>query len=313
MGGDLKICSLLPSSTEILYALGLDNEVVAVTHECDYPPQAMSKPQVTESLIDHQRLTSLEIDHNVSSNIGRHGSIYHLKEALLEELKPNLIITQELCDVCAVSYKDVQRAARVLDGKTRIVSLEPTTLDEVLDTILLVGELTGRQETAGKKVRELRERLARVRALVRGAPRPRVYAMEWLNPPFSAGHWVPEMVEIAGGQEVLGKAGLKSERIVPEQILEARPEFVVLMPCGFSLQRTVEEYRRNRFFEGWEQLPAVRNGQVVAVDGSSYFNRSGPRLVDGVEMLAAILHPDRCGDLLNRGKNVAYQHLEKLS
>lgn len=313
MGGDLKICSLLPSSTEILYALGLDDQVVAVTHECDYPPQAMSKPRVTESLIDHQRLTSIEIDHHVSSNIGRHGSIYRLKEDLLDQLKPDLIITQELCDVCAVSYKDVQRAARVLDGRTRVVSLEPNTLDEVLDTILLVGELTGRKETAEAKVRELRERLARVRGLVRGASRPRVYAMEWLNPPFSGGHWVPEMVEIAGGQEVLGKAGLKSERIAPERILEAQPEIVVLMPCGFSLERTVQEYRRNDFFKGWEELPAVRKGQVYAVDGSSYFNRSGPRLVDGVEMLAAIFHPDRCGDFLNRGKNVAYQHIEKFS
>jgi iron complex transport system substrate-binding protein len=312
MGGDLKICSLLPSSTEILYALGLDDQVVGVTHECDYPPQAMSKPQVTESLIDHQRLTSIEIDHHVSSNIGRHGSIYRLKEDLLDQLKPDLIITQELCDVCAVSYKDVQRAARVLDGRTRVVSLEPNTLDEVLDTILLVGELTGRQETAEAKVQELRERFARVRGLVRGASRPRVYAMEWLNPPFSGGHWVPEMVEIAGGQEVLGKAGLKSERIAPERILEAQPEIVVLMPCGFSLERTVQEYYRNDFFEGWEELPAVRNGQVYAVDGSSYFNRSGPRLVDGVEMLAAIFHPGRCGDLLNRGTNVAYQHIEKL-
>lgn len=312
MGGDLRICSLLPSSTEILYALGLGDEVVAVTHECDYPPEAASKPQATTSVIDDRRLTSKEIDHHVSSNIGRHGSIYHLKQDLLEELRPNLIITQELCDVCAVSYKEVQRATRVLDGEARVVSLEPNTLDEVLDTILLVGELTNRQEIAADKVQQLRERLARVRALARGASRPRVYAMEWLNPPFSGGHWVPEMVEIAGGQEVLGKAGLKSERIAAERILEAQPEIIVLMPCGFSLQRTIQEYRRENFFEGWEELPAVRNGEVYAVDGSSYFNRSGPRLIDGVEILAAIFHPDRCGNLLNRGADVSYQRIEKL-
>jgi iron complex transport system substrate-binding protein len=312
MGGDLKICSLLPSSTEILYSLGLHDAVVAVTHECDYPPEAMSKPQVTESLLDHQRLTSSEIDHHISTNIGRHGSIYHLKEDLLEQLKPDLIITQELCDVCAVSYKDVQRAARVLDGTTRVVSLEPNTLDEVLDTILLVGELTNRREAALKNTEELRERLARVRRLVAGARRPRVYAMEWLSPPFSGGHWVPEMVEIAGGEEVLGKAGQKSERITPEQVVQAQPEVVVLMPCGFSLQRTVQEYHRSEPFDGWKELPAVRNRQVYAVDGSSYFNRSGPRLVDGVEILAAIFHPDRCGNLLNRGADVAYQHIEEL-
>ena len=305
MGGDLRICSLLPSSTEILYALGLDDEVVAVTHECDFPPKASAKPRVTESLLDHQRLTSTEIDHLVSSNIGRHGSIYRLRDDLLAELKPNLIITQELCDVCAVSYKEVERAARVLEGETRVVSLEPTTLDEVLDTILLVGELTGRSGSATDKVRELRDRLQRVRELVRGTSKPRVYSMEWLNPPFSGGHWVPEMVEIAGGQEVLGKAGCKSERIAPEQIIQAQPEIIVLMPCGFSLERTIEEYHRNEFFAGWKELPAVVNGQVYAVDGSSYFNRSGPRLIDGVEILASIFHP-------NRGTNVADQYFKRL-
>jgi iron complex transport system substrate-binding protein len=312
MGGDLRICSLLPSSTEILYALDLSDEVVAITHECDYPPEAMSKIRITESVIDHQHLTSSEIDHHVSSNIGRHGSIYQLKQDLLQELQPNLIVTQELCEVCAVSYKDVQSAARLLEGQTRVVSLEPKTLDEVLDTILLVGRLTDRQEIAADKVQRLQERLASVRDLIRGVSRPRVYAMEWLNPPFSAGHWVPEMVEIAGGEEVLGKAGLKSKRIAPELILEAQPEVIVLMPCGFSLQRTVEEYRREKLFEEWEELPAVRSGEVYAVDGSSYFNRSGPRLIDGVEILAAIFHPDRCRNLLNRGADVPYQRVEKL-
>src|SRR3989442_15102892 len=164
----MKICSLLPSATEILYSLGLADEIVAVTHECDYPPEAMFKPKITESVIDHEHLTGSEIDHHVSSNIGRHGSIYRLKEDLLETLRPDLIVTQELCDVCAVSYKDVQRAARVFEGSTRIVSLEPNTLNEVLDTILLVGKLTGRQRTAEEKVRELRERLDRVRERVRG-------------------------------------------------------------------------------------------------------------------------------------------------
>ncbi len=308
MGGDgkhMKICSLLPSSTEILYALGLGDQVAAVTHECDFPQEAASKPRITESIIDHERLSSLEIDHHVSANIGRHGSIYRLREDLLEALKPDLIITQELCDVCAVSYKDVQHAARVLEGESRIVSLEPNTLDDVLDTILLVGELTGRQQAAEKKVHELRERLDRVRKQVAGSPRPRVYAMEWLDPPFSAGHWVPEMVEIAGGHEVLGKTGLKSARISPESIVEAKPEIVVLMPCGFSLDRTIDEYHRTKFFAGWEELPAVRNNKVYAVDGSSYFNRSGPRLIDGVEILAEIFH--------SRGADVPYRHIERLS
>ncbi len=280
----MRICSLLPSGTEILYSLGLGDQVVAVTHECDYPPETAAKPKITEDLIEQGRMTSIEIDHHVSSNIGRHGTIYRLKQDLLETLEPDLIVTQELCEVCAVSYKEVQHAARVLEGRTRIVSLEPTTLNEMLETILLVGELTGRKDAALEKVQELNARLQRVRERVRDRERPRVYAMEWLDPPFSAGHWVPEMVEIAGGHEVLGKAGSKSERITPERILEAQPEIIVLMPCGFSLERTVEEYRRTRFLPGW-------SGQLYAVDGSSYFNRSGPRLIDGVEILSEIFHP----------------------
>jgi len=291
----MRICSLLPSGTEILYSLGLGDQVVAVTHECDYPPETAAKPRITEDLIEQGRMTSIEIDHHVSSNIGRHGTIYRLKQDLLETLEPDLIVTQELCEVCAVSYKEVQHAARVLEGRTRIVSLEPTTLNEMLETILLVGELTGRKDAALEKVQELNARLQRVRERVRDRERPRVYAMEWLDPPFSAGHWVPEMVEIAGGHEVLGKAGSKSERITPERILEAQPEIIVLMPCGFSLERTVEEYRRTRFLPGW-------SGQLYAVDGSSYFNRSGPRLIDGVEILSEIFHPSVL-DGPERGEN----------
>ena len=291
----MRICSLLPSGTEILYSLGLGDQIVAVTHECDYPPETAAKPRITEDLMEQGRMTSVEIDHHVSSNIGRHGTIYRLKQDLLETLEPDLIVTQELCEVCAVSYKEVQHAARVLEGRTRIVSLEPTTLNEMLETILLVGELTGRKDAALEKVQELNARLQRVRERVRDRERPRVYAMEWLDPPFSAGHWVPEMVEIAGGHEVLGKAGSKSERITPERILEAQPEIIVLMPCGFSLERTVEEYRRTRFLPEW-------SGQLYAVDGSSYFNRSGPRLIDGVEILSEIFHPSLL-DGPERGEN----------
>jgi len=297
-----KICSLLPSATEILYALDLGDQVVAVTHECDYPPEAQSKPRITDNVIDHERLTSAEIDHHVAANIGRHGSIYTLKQDLLEALQPDLIVTQELCDVCAVSYKEVKHAARVLEGRTQIVSLEPNTLDEMFETILLVGELTNRRQAAEAKVRDLRARLDRVRNRVRGLKRPRVYAMEWLDPPFSGGHWVPEMVEIAGGYEVLGKAGVKSERITQQQVIDAAPEIIVLMPCGFSLQRTIEEYRRTPFLQEWKG-PAV-----YAVDGSSYFNRSGPRLVDGVEILAEIFHPTH-----DRGNDESSRNFKRLS
>jgi iron complex transport system substrate-binding protein len=297
----MKICSLLPSATEILFSLGLGDQIVAVTHECDYPPDAALKLRITENVIDHERLTSAQIDHHVASNIGRHGSIYSLKEDLLQTLQPDLIVTQELCDVCAVSYKDVQQAAKVLEGRTKLVSLEPTTLGEVLDNILLVGELTDRHDAAHENVRVLRNRLDRVNERVRGLKRPKVYAMEWLDPPFTAGHWVPEMVEIAGGREVLGKAAAKSERITPERVLEASPEIIVLMPCGFSLERTIEEYRRTTFLPGW-------SGEVYAVDGSSYFNRPGPRLVDGVEILAEIFHPN-----VYRGRDESNRNFKRLS
>jgi iron complex transport system substrate-binding protein len=293
VGGDLRICSLLPSATEILYAIGLGQRIVAVTHECDYPGDALSKPKITESVIDHERLSSAEIDHHVASNVGRHGSIYSLKEELLDTLQPDLIVTQELCDVCAVSYKDVQRAAKVLEAKTKIVSLEPNTLNDVLDTIAFIGEIADRQAAAREKVHELRARLDRVRERVHGRKRPRVYAMEWLDPPFSGGHWVPEMVEIAGGEELLGEPGEKSKRITVAEIRAANPEIIVLMPCGFSLERTVEEYRRVEFVPGWK-------GDVYAVDGSSYFNRPGPRLIDGVEILAEIFHPSGSRDESNR-------------
>jgi len=297
----MKICSLLPSATEILFSLGLGDQIVAVTHECDYPPDAASKPTITQNVIDHERLTSAQIDHHVASNIGRHGSIYNLKEDLLQELQPDLIITQELCDVCAVSYKQVQQAAKVLEGRTKLISLEPTTLGEVFDNISLVGELTDRQDAARETVRELRNRVGRVQERVRGLKRPKVYAMEWLDPPFTAGHWVPEMVEIAGGDEVLGKAAAKSERITPDRVLEASPEIIVLMPCGFSLERTIQEYKRTTFLPGW-------TGEVYAVDGSSYFNRPGPRLVDGVEILAEIFHPN-----VYRGRDEQNRNFKRLS
>jgi iron complex transport system substrate-binding protein len=297
----MKICSLLPSSTEILYALGLDEQIVGVTHECDFPPQAAEKPHVTESLIDHEQLTGMEIDHRVSQNVGHHGSIYRLNEKMLELLAPDLIVTQELCEVCAVSYSEVKHAARILQAETRIVSLEPNTIEEMLDTILLLGEITERRKRAEETVQKLKARLEVVRKKVEGASRPRVYSMEWLEPAYSGGHWVPEMVEIAGGQEMLGQHAKKSARILPDQVIAAQPEVIVLMPCGFSLERSIEEYRKTKMFQGWNDLPAIRNGKLFAVNGSAYFNRSGPRLIDGVEILAEILHPDRCAGMAPAG------------
>jgi len=290
----MKICSLLPSATEILFAIGLGDEVVAVTHECDYPPEAANKPHVTRSIIDHNSLTSLQIDHHVSKNVGRHGSIYRLNEELLQSLHPDLIVTQELCEVCAVSYSQVKAASRMLEGETRILSLEPNTIGEVFENMLLVGEITSRKAEAQERISALQSRLDVVRARTANVrSRPTLYAMEWLDPLYSSGHWIPEMVEIAGGTEALGRPRQKSERINPDRLIAAQPEVIILMPCGFSLERTIEEYRRTPMFDGWHELAAIRKGELYAVNGSAYFNRSGPRLVDGVEILASILHPDR--------------------
>ena len=297
----MRICSLLPSATEIAFALGLGEDVCAVTHECDFPHEAALKPRVTESFIDHERLTGAEIDHRVSDSAGRHGSIYRLRQDLLEQLRPDLILTQELCEVCAVSYRQVQRAAKLLDGETRIVSLEPATLNDVFDTVLMVGELTGSEPRAAQLVCDLRRRAEAVRSLVSGTTRPAVCTLEWLDPVFCAGHWVPEMVTIAGGRNLLGSEGASAERIGQERIADGESDVIVLMPCGFSLDRTIEEFHKTEWLPGWKSLPAVRSRQVYAVDGSSFFNRPGPRLVDGIEVLAEILHPDRVRGLAPAG------------
>jgi iron complex transport system substrate-binding protein len=219
--------------------------------------------------------------------------LYALDDARLRELRPDLILTQELCDVCAVSYTEVQRAVRLLDIGPRVVSLEPTTLDEVLGTIEQVGALTGRTAEAAELLRQLRVRLDAVRHRIGPERRrPRLWVSEWLDPPYSAGHWVPDQVATAGGQEVFDRRGVPSARVTPDQVVSAEPEAIVLAPCGLHLDAVEREWARTQPFPGWERLPAVRAHEVWAVDASSFFSRPGPRLVDGVEVLAQILHPD---------------------
>jgi iron complex transport system substrate-binding protein len=295
--GTMRIVSLLPSATEIVCALGLTDALVGVTHECDYPPEVKGKPVLTASRIHGQGLTSAEIEHAVSTRLGGHRSLYTLNEELLRDLKPDLVLTQELCDVCAVSYEEVKQAARLLNVGTPIVSLEPTTLDEVLGTIELVGELTGRQARASELTTALRARVAAVRDRITATTaRPRVWVSEWLEPPFSAGHWVAAQVEAAGGHEVFRRAGVPSTRIAPEEIVTAAPDVIVLAPCGFHIDDVEREARRVTPFPGWECLPGVQRGQVWTVDASSYYSRPGPRLVAGVELMARILHPELFGE-----------------
>lgn len=289
----MHICSLLPSATEIVYALGLGDQLVAVTHECDFPSEAARLPAITRSAMDHAGSTSREIHNHVQSSIHRGSSIYHLDEEMLRRLNPDLILTQELCEVCAVSYGEVRRAARLLDGPQRIISLEPSSLSGMLDTVTMLGEIAGVQARALQVTQMLKHRIDHVRAKARAVEkRPSVLALEWLDPPFIGGHWVPEMVRLAGGVDALGEEGHPSSPASWERISGYDPDIIVLMPCGFDLARTMREARQTSFPTAWRSLMAVRQGQVYAVDGSAYFARPGPRLVDGLEILSEILHPE---------------------
>lgn len=291
MSGE-RICSLLPSATEIVCALGLEDRLVAVTHECDYPPSAAAKPHITRSTIDPDGLTGREIDAAVRESLSQESTLYHLDAGLLERLQPDLVLTQELCEVCAVGPEEVRSVMRSLSTKPRMLSLEPRTLDDVLDTVLEVGYATGVPPRATEVTRALRGRLERVREAVSGAPTVPVLTLEWIDPLFVGGHWVPQMVEAAGGRDVLGRAGVPSRTATWEEVAEAAPEVIVVMPCGFGLERSRVELDATPLPAIWDTLPAVVSGRVFVVDGSSYFNRPGPRLVDGVEILAGILHPE---------------------
>ncbi len=297
MKKDLRIASLLPSSTEIICALGLEKNLVGITHECDFPASITNLPHLTASRISHETMTSREIDHAVRSNLDGHGSIYDLDEKLLQDLNPDIILTQELCDVCAVSYKTVQKAAKMYVADATVVSLEPNTIADIFDNIKTVGELTEKKDEAVKLVEELQNRLSKVREKTENLKkRPRVFMLEWLEPPFAPGHWTPEQVEIAGGNCLLGEAGKKSLTTTYEAIYESKPEILVLIPCGYYTRDIVRQLETIQFPSDWRELPAVKNNNVWAMDASAYFSRPAPRVVDGVEILAKIFHADIFGE-----------------
>jgi iron complex transport system substrate-binding protein len=289
----VRVASLLPSATEMVHFCGASDALVGVTHECDYPTGVEKLPRVTSSKIGGHDMTSAEIDAAIAEHLTDSGSIYDLDAKLLDELAPDLIITQGLCEVCAVSMDLVREAAAGLKNEPEVLSLNPTSLRGVLEDAVRIGEALGRGKETRAKVAALEKRLARVEEALAELPRPRIGCIEWLDPPFSAGHWVPEMVRIAGGEEILAKPGEPSARLAWEELFEAAPEVLVLMPCGFDVQRTVEEARRVLpKLPGWNELPAVGEGRVWAVDANSYFSRPAPRLVDGIEILARIMHPE---------------------
>ncbi len=289
---DLRIVSLLPSATEIVCALGLEDQLVGVTHECDYPASVLALPKVTRTLIPTDASSS-EIDALVRDRVGAQSALYSLDMAMLEQLAPDLIVTQALCDVCAVAEDEVRNAACLLPSGPRVVNLEPETLAEVLACIHDVGIATNHERNASEVVALLQERVDAVIArssLMR--ERPRVALLEWLDPPFSTGHWNPELVRLAGGEDGLGRPGEKSVTLRWEQVVAWRPEVVVISCCGFTADRAMQEVGVLRDVEGWDDLPAVRDGRVFVTDGSSYFSRPGPRLVDSLELLAHVIHPE---------------------
>jgi iron complex transport system substrate-binding protein len=283
----VRIVSLVPHATELLFELGVGGEVVAVTHECDFPPAARELPHVTRDALP-AGLSAAQIDQAVRERTLEGDSIYELDEEALRRLEPDLIVTQALCPVCAVSYADVARLADELPSHPRVIALDPHTLGEVQGDIRTIAEAIERRQRGIELVRETASRIDRVRLALRAASRVRTLALEWLAPPFVAGHWVPQLIELAGGEDVLGNPGEPSTREEWETLAATRPELVVVMPCGWDAQRGLREAQ-----EHLPELRALGAERIVAVDAGAYFSRPGPRLVDGLELLAHVLHPDR--------------------
>ena len=289
----MRICSFLPSGTEIVYALGMGDSLYAVSHECDYPAEALAKPKIVRSRFDADNLSSQEIDRLVTEMYQRGERIYEVDEGVLREAAPDLVLTQELCDVCAVSYEDVRHAASRLAYPPNVVSLDPASIGNMLEDIEMVGDLCGVPDAATAFIAELNERIDAVRSRASAAASaPRVACIEWLEPLIVAGHWIPQMVELAGGVDALAKPGEASRRINMEELAASEPDVLVLMPCGMTEVRAREEFEALDNLEEWRKLPAVANGRAYFVDSGSYFSRSGPRLVDGLEQMAYMAHPD---------------------
>ncbi len=282
----------------MLFALGLGSDVIAVTHECDYPPAALELPKITRDVLP-PGLSAAQIDAAVKERTMTGESIYELDTDQLRDLRPDLIVTQALCSVCAVSYDDVRAIAEELETQPQVVSLDPHTIGEVLGDARTLAAATDRRDAAATLVRDAAGRIDRVRLAVRGANRPRTVALEWLDPPFAAGHWIPQLIEYAGGEDALGFAGEHSEQRSWEEIAAVQPDIVIVMPCGYDAEIAHREAEMHR-----DELAALGAGEVVAVDAAAYFSRPGPRIVDGLELLAHIIHPERVTEAPGRALTV---------
>jgi iron complex transport system substrate-binding protein len=301
-----RIVSFLPSATEMIFGLGAGDRLVGVTHECDYPAEARAKPVVVRAALPLETMSSSEIDRAVSRQLASASSLYTVDEQLLRELAPDLIVTQELCQVCAPSGNEITQALQQLRNPPRVLTLTPHSLEDVLGNLREVGSAIGCLQMAETLIDQARERLTATRGQTADLEHPRVFCMEWTDPVYCSGHWVPEMTEIAGGVDRIGRRGSDSTRIPWHDVVAETPEVVVIMPCGFSLGQSIEKARELLDRNGWNELPAVRNGRVFAVDANSYFARPGPRLVDGVELLAHLFHPQQ---FIWRGGSGAFQPL----
>jgi iron complex transport system substrate-binding protein len=293
----MRIVSLLPSATEIVCALGLGDELVGVTHECDWPPEVVGKPVMTRSTFELGAMSGGRIHRLVRDAVHGGSSLYDLDEGALAAAEPDLILTQELCEVCAVSYRTVNNAVRAMGGDVQVVSLEPTSVEGIFNTISTVGAMTDAEDDAVALLEGLRSRLAGIEQQVlarrtNGQQPVRAVGLEWLDPPFASGHWVPDQIRRAGGWELLGRDGDRSVETTWDAVRDVDPEMLVLMPCGFHVGEAVREWAATPRPAFWHDLEAVRRGQVFVVDGSAYFSRPGPRVVDGISILAEIFDPD---------------------
>jgi len=301
-----RIVSLLPAATEIAAALGLIDQVVGVSHECDFPSEANKRPRVTNCPVHNAGLASGEVNEWVRRTLGENGTIYTIDEPLLRKLQPDVILTQKLCDVCAVGYGTVARLAQTLPGPPQVVNLEPTSLADIFDDIRRVADACNVHKRAENLIANLSARVENVReraAMI--SDRPRCFLMEWVDPPFCSGHWGPELVEIAGGHDSLGRKHQPSAQIEWQQVLDARPEIIVLALCGYDIERAHRDYEMLRRLPGFDLIPAANSGQVYVVNASAYFARPGPRIVDTLEILAGILHPTDFPEFVSRAPNDA--------
>jgi iron complex transport system substrate-binding protein len=292
----MRICSLLPGATEVVAALGRAGDLVGISHECDYPPEVRRVPAMVRPVVNPEGPSSV-IDREVRTALANDRRLYDLDEPLFREAQPNLIITQDLCHVCAVTPDQLHRAIALLPHPPAMLSLNATTLEQVFKDVERIGTAIGKDGEARTLTVSLRSRVGTIRVRAAEAPtRPRVACLEWLEPLFAAGHWIPEMVAGAGGDDVLGTAGEPSKQITWEQLQAASPDILVCMPCGFSAERTLREMSTVTADPRWTRIPAVRSGRVYAVDAVSYFSRPGPRLVEGLSILATLFHPSIFGE-----------------